>query len=335
VNFKVLAGILVAGALVYLLAPILTPFLLAFVVTYFLRPLVLGLEARGLGRSFAVALSFSLVLLLGVAVLAFLIPVIHLEIQRFHNDLPGYKAWFEKTALPYMSMLPRPEIADLPSLLLQFLDEWGKQVGSITETIINAVSKGGKFLLTWVFNFLLALIVSFYLLRDGENLLAPLKKLLPGKTQKKILRFMKDANIVLAGFLRGQLTVMLTVGVLYSVGLSLVGVHLAVPLGLLAGAVSFIPYLGFAVGIISALIISIVQFTDIQHPLFVILVFAIVQTLEGVYLTPRFVGERIGLHPVIVLFSLLAFGELFGFAGLLIALPASAVLAVAVRSRFS
>jgi len=173
--------------------------------------------------------------------------------------------------------------------------------------------------------------VTFYLLRDWDHLVGRVNELIPRRSQPVVARLAKESDTVLGAFLRGQLLVMLALAIIYITGLSFIGLDLAILIGLVAGLISFVPYLGFIVGILLAGIAAIVQFHDALHPGYVVLVFALAQAIEGMLLTPLLVGDRIGLHPVAVIFAILAGGQLFGFVGVLLALPVAAVIAVILR----
>jgi len=174
-------------------------------------------------------------------------------------------------------------------------------------------------------------VVLFYLLRDWDGFLANIRQLIPRDWSDKTLEIAKEIDQVLAEFLRGQLAVMLAMSAFYVLGLWLAGLNMALPIGLVAGLLGFVPYLGIATGIVLALLVAALQFTSFGQLIPVLLVFGIGQLLEGMLLTPKLVGNRIGLHPVVVIFALLAGGQLFGFAGVLLALPVSAAIAVGLR----
>jgi len=180
-------------------------------------------------------------------------------------------------------------------------------------------------------NLLLIPVVTFYLLRDWDKLIARIDELLPRKSQPVIEKLAKQSDDVLAAFLRGQFLVMLVLGVVYACGLWFINLELALLIGMLAGLVSFVPYLGFIVGILVASIAVLLQTQDLMMLIPVLIVFGIGQALEGMVLTPLLVGDKIGLHPVAVIFAVLAGGQLFGFVGVLLALPVAAVLAVLLR----
>ena len=189
-------------------------------------------------------------------------------------------------------------------------------------------SKSGAALLVLISNLLLLPVLSFYFLRDWPKLLERLREALPRAIEPKVVQLAVESNDVLGGFLKGQFMVMLSLGFIYAIGLWMVGLSTGLLIGFLAGMVAFVPYLGAAFGIIAAVIASLIQYGDIQHLLLVAAVFAIGQTIESFLLTPWLVGDRIGLHPVMVIFVIMAGGQLFGFMGVLLALPVASVINV-------
>ena len=212
----------------------------------------------------------------------------------------------------------------------QVLQHW-QQLGERTGMFIGYIAQSGMRLAGWIVNLILIPVVMFYLLRDWDDVLRHTRSLFPPKLQQQLGALVNETNQVLASFLRGQLVVMIVLAVVYATGLWLVGIDLALPIGLLAGVVSFVPYLGFIVGILVAGVAALLQFQDATVLIWVTVVFMVGQGLEGMVLTPRLVGERIGLHPVAVIFAVMAGGQLFGFFGVLLALPAAAALLVWAR----
>ncbi|VAW86625.1 Putative permease often clustered with de novo purine synthesis [hydrothermal vent metagenome] len=325
--------ILVAGSgvLLYLLAPVLTPFLIAGLLAYLGHPFVVRLEQRGLSRNNSTLTVFSVISLLVLMLPIVIIPLLERQVGVFVNNWPGYVDWVQRVALPWAQQhIGFGETLNLELLKQAFVDHW-RQVGGTAIGLVAVVSRSGLAVLEWMANLVLIPVVTFYLLRDWGDLIEHLRSLLPRAAEPKVCRVATDCDEVLGTFMRGQLSVMLALTVIYTVGLWMVGLDLAFLIGLLAGIVSFVPYLGLIVGIVVAGTASIVQVHDLSLLLFVIAVFGVGQLLEGFVLTPWLVGERIGLHPVMVIFSVMAGGQLFGFFGILLALPVSAVLVVLLR----
>jgi len=197
--------------------------------------------------------------------------------------------------------------------------------------VFGYMTRSGLVILQWLTNLILIPVLTFYLLRDWDDLVARFRELLPRKHADKIIKISGECDDMLAGFLRGQLMVMLALSIMYCIGLTFIGLDLALLIGVIAGIVSFVPYLGLFIGILLAGLAAYLQFQEWLPILWVVLIFGFAQTVEGMFLTPRFVGERIGLHPVAVIFAVMAGGTLFGFVGVLLALPVAAVVMVLLR----
>jgi predicted PurR-regulated permease PerM len=324
--------LLFGGWLVYLLSPILTPFVVSALLAYLGDPVVDRLEARGLKRTPSVALVFSVIFLLLSLLLILLLPRLEAQISQLLQKLPGYLEWLRLNLLPRLEALLPGEMAGLePSALQDALAENWREAGGILAGVWSSVSGSGLALLGWLANLVLVPVLTFYLLRDWDHLVAGVHALLPRRSEATWTRLARESDEVLGAFLRGQVLVMSALGVIYTTGLWLVGLDFALLIGMIAGLVSFVPYLGLIVGILIAGVASILQVKGIGDLPWVILVFVVGQMLEGTLLTPHLVGERIGLHPVAVIFAVLAGGQLYGFFGILLALPVAAVVMVLLR----
>lgn len=329
----VLLALAAAGGLIYLLQPVLGPFLFAALLAYLGDPLADRLEARGLGRTGAVVLVFlalSLVLTLGL--LGFL-PLLVEQLRDLLQRLPRALTWLESTARPWLEhrfglALPSLESAEVNALLREHWQSTGELAGQV----LRSAFASGAAVLGTLATLALVPVVTFYLLRDWDRLIAQVQALLPRDLERVLTPLARECDEVIAAFLRGQLLVMLALGTLYAVGLALVGLDFALLIGLVAGLASLVPYLGLAVGLVLAGGAVLFQGGDPLTALAGVgAVFAVGQTLEGMVLVPWLVGDRIGLHPVAVIFAVLAGGQLFGFTGVLLALPVAAVIAVALR----
>lgn len=325
----VLLGLVV---MVYLLSPILSPFLIGMLLAYLGDPLVDRLEKYGLSRVLGVLMVFAA----GTGVLALalvvLIPMLGNQIAALRDQIPGMLAWVTDVALPWVEMrtgVPITEIrlADVSGRIRENLSEHTNIIGPV----LAQATRSTMGLLTWLVNLVMIPVVGFYLLRDWDLIVERAKGLLPRDHEPLVVKLFHDCDEVLGAFIRGQLLVMLGLGILYSLGLWIVGLELALLIGMVAGLASIVPYLGFAVGLAAALVAAIFQFGDVFHLLGVVAVFTVAQTIEGTVLTPWLVGDRIGLHPVAVIFAILAGGQLFGFVGVLLALPVAAVIMVLLR----
>ena len=327
-----LAGLVATAVLLYLLAPVLTPFLIGAGLAYLGDPLADWLEARRMSRTAAVVIVFSVMLLLVVVVVAGLLPLLQHQLSVFAAKLPDYLDWFQQRALPWVqARLGMAELGlDIGSIKQNLIDHW-QQLGGVGAQLMGAITRSWLAMLGWLANLVLIPLVTFYLLRDWDTSLQRIGELLPRRIAPIVVRLAKDCDIVLGHFLRGQLTVMLALAAVYSLGLWWVGIELALLIGLFAGMVSFVPYLGFILGVVAAGIAALVQYHDVMHVLQVFLVFGIGQVLESFVLTPLLLGDRIGLHPLGVIFAIMVGGQLFGFVGVLLALPTAAVIGVLLR----
>lgn len=321
-----------AFVLIYLLAPILTPFLIAAALAYLGDPLVDRLEAWKLSRTVSVVIVFTGIFFILLLIFLFLIPILETQISKLISQINPFVQWSTGLLGPYLKDNLGIDIAVLEvGRLTDIISAHWRETGGFIRNTVSTLSKSGQVILTWIANLALIPVITFYLLRDWDRMVAYIDDLVPRSIEPTIAQLARESNDTLSAFMRGQLLVMLALGIIYSVGLSIVGLDFAVLIGMLAGFLSFVPYLGLIVGIGVAGIAVLFQTQDPLNLLWVILVFVLGQVVEGTVLTPNFVGERIGLHPVTVIFAILAGGQLFGFFGVLLALPVAAVLAVIMR----
>ena len=327
-RWQLLAIVVVIGYLTYLLAPVLMPFVLAGMLAYLGDPLADRLEKLGLGRTLAVTIVFVVILLLTVGALLLLIPLISRQVDNLIQNLPSYGAWIRDTAVPWLQAKLRldPHTFDTGRVM----DAVKEHIGSIG-SVIGKLSRSGVGVLMWMTNLVLIPVVAFYLLRDWDRLVAWIDAMLPRSIEPTVAHLARESDKVLGAFVRGQLLVMLALGIFYGAGLALVGLSVGPLIGMIAGLLSFVPYLGFIIGFGAAVIAVLVQYGDWAHLLLVCGVFVVGQLLEGYVLVPKLVGDKIGLHPVAVIFAVLAGGYLFGFLGVLLALPAASVILVLLR----
>jgi predicted PurR-regulated permease PerM len=324
---------LLACAFLWLLAPVLSPFVFAALLGWLGDPLVDRLEARGHKRNNAVILVFCAMLLLLAVALVLLVPLLEQQIVTLVESLPHYRDWFVGTALPWLERRTGLEILswlDPQSLFVLIREHW-QRAGGIAATVLGYVSRSGFALLGWLANIVLLPVLAFFFLRDWDLLVERVGALVPRDHYETVRNLARESDAVLGGFLRGQLLVMLILGVLYAVGLWAVGLNLGILIGLIAGLLTFVPYLGPASIVVFGGVAALVQFGDWQHLAGVAAVFTVGQVIESYWLTPKLVGDRIGLHPMAVIFSVLVGGQLFGFLGMLLALPVAAVANVLLR----
>ncbi|MDQ3617528.1 MAG: AI-2E family transporter [Pseudomonadota bacterium] len=324
----------VAFWLLWVLGPVLTPFALAALLGWLGDPLVDRIERNGHSRNLAVTVVFLLMTLVLVTALALLVPMIERQVITLVESVPTLQAWFVGTAVPWVEQRTGLEVVAWldPQRLIELVRSHWQQAGGLATALFGYVSRSGFAVVVWVSNLVLLPILTFYFLRDWDKLVERVASLIPRDHIGTVSRLAVESNDVLGAFLRGQFLVMVALGAIYAIGLSLVGLKLGLLIGIIAGLISFVPYLGTAVGVVLGLIAAALQ-PDGGLTLvgLVLAVFVAGQMLEGYVLTPRIVGDRIGLHPVAVIFAVLAGGQLFGFLGMLLALPVAAVANVLLR----
>lgn len=316
------------------LGPVLTPFVVGAVLAYALTPLVDRLDEAGRGlvpRVVAVLAIELLFILVLVSLFLIVVPVLAKEIPLMRTQAPVLFNWLDTTVRPWLAQFGIHVALDVESLKAQVLRYLQGNYDEFMAGLLSSLKVGGSVAFTLLFNALLIPVALFYLLLDWDRFVHRVLELVPPRARAAVDSFGSEADQVLGQYLRGQLLVMVTMAVFYSTGLALFGLDLALPIGLFTGLAMFVPYLGFGTGLVLALLAGLLQFASAKALVMVAVVYGAGQLVEGFYFTPRFVGERIGLHPLAVIFALLAFAQVFGFVGVLIALPASAVLLVAIR----
>ena len=317
----------------YQLLPILSPFLVSILLAYMGDPLVDLLERHKFSRTWGVVLVFVLLSLIVLILLLVLIPMIGRQLVSLYELTPQLIDWLQHSALPWVQVKLGIDAGagSLDNIKQMFSENLGKTT-DIAQLLLSQVTASSVAFLGWLANMVLIPVVTFYLLRDWDILVAKLRRLVPRQQEGLVVQLIGECHEVLGAFMRGQLLVMLALGIVYAVGLMSIGLELGLLIGLLAGLASLVPYMGFAVGITAALVAGLFQFGIDPYPLIgIVVVFSVGQLLEGMLLTPLLVGDRIGLHPVAVIFAILAGGQLFGFTGVLLALPVAAVIMVLLR----
>jgi predicted PurR-regulated permease PerM len=323
-------GVLGAVILFYLLAPILTPFALAAVLAYMLNPGVDWCERHRVPRSLGSALMVVLSAAVILGLVLVLIPVLEREVAALDARLPTLVSLANTRVAPLLEQWFGVQVDfDVSALKALALQHVGQQ--DISSALVARFGSGGLAVIGVLGTLFLVPVVLFYVLVDAHQFVERLDAALPRAWHEQTVSFFAEIDSVLAQFLRGQLTVMGVLAVYYSVALALAGFNAALPIGLLTGLLIFIPYIGFALGLLLAVLAAALEVGTWQALLSVAVVYGAGYILEGFFLTPRLVGRRIGLHPLAVIFALLAFGHVFGFFGVLVALPSSAVLLVALR----
>ncbi len=325
-----LIAVALAGWLLYLLAPVLTPFVAAALLAYIGDPLADRLQRFKLPRTLAVIAVFLLTFTVLVLLVVLVGPLIRTQVSALLAALPGLLLEVEQVWLPSVTAWLDIEIGDNVGIGA-FLANYSEMAGTWGAKVLVSVGKSGGAVAAAVLSLFLVPILTFYLLRDWDTIMTHLGALVPSCQREIVFKLARDTDEVLGAFLRGQLLVMLALSVIYSLGLSLVGLKFAIAIGVVSGLVSFIPYLGFVFGIGLAALTVALEPNPLWQMIGVVATFTIAQLLESSILTPQLVGDRIGLHPVLIIFAIVAGGQLFGFFGILLALPAAAVLSVVVR----
>ena len=329
-----LIAIALTGWLFYLLAPVLTPFVASALLAYVGDPLADRLQKLKLPRTLAVVAVFLLTFLVLGLVVLLIGPLIKAQVSALLAALPDIAARAEEVWLPNILDMLGVESVEGAGIG-PFLERYSDTVSNWSGKVLVGVTKSGGALVAAVLSLFLIPILTFYLLRDWDSIVAHIGALVPESQRDTVFQLARESDDVLGAFVRGQLLVMMFLAFIYSLGLSISGVQFAVAIGVVSGIVSFVPYLGLVFGIGLATLVVALEPSPLWPMVGVVLTFTIAQLIEGSFLTPKLVGDRIGLHPVMVIFALAAGGQLFGFFGILLALPVAAVLSVIVRFAFN
>lgn len=331
---RALAVIAVLVAVAYLLgalAPVLTPFMFGAILSYVGTPVVAWLEARRVPRAAgSVLVILAIAAFVGGLVLV-VAPLVSSEVTRIANKMPELLTKIQDEWLPWINQTLGTAFSfDLSQLKTLAKDNAGA-VGGLSAKLAGSLQFGGQVVIGLIVNLTLVPVVMFYVLRDWPQMIAGIDRMLPRPARPTVRDIAREIDAVLSEFLRGQGMVMLALATYYCVALKLAGLEFALPVGLVTGLLVFIPYVGFGLGLMLGMLAALTQFTTPGPIIAVAAIFMVGQVLEGFVLVPYLVGDRIGLHPLSVIFALMAFGQLFGFVGVLLALPASAALLVALR----
>lgn len=327
--------------LIYLLGPILSPFLIAAIFAYICNPMVDQISTWqvpiwkntrfSFNRTLASAIVMVMLFLIILALLLVIVPLFQREIVKVIEQSPQYIAKIRGSLEPWILKHFGVSLNIDAGQLQKMLSSNWKSASTMVGDIMLSIGSHSAAVIGWVVNLLLIPLVLFYMLRDWHSMIQHISTLIPRKFYAKSALIASQIDAVLAEFLRGQLTVMLVMSAFYAIGLWMAGLELALPIGVLSGLLGFVPYLGIGIGMLLAVFSGLLEFNTLGELIPVLVVFGLGQIIESYWLTPNLVGDRIGLHPVVVIFALLAGGQLFGFTGVLLALPASAAIAVALR----
>jgi predicted PurR-regulated permease PerM len=319
------------GFMVWLLSPILAPFLFGAILAYILDPIVERLTNRYFPRTLAVLMVMFLALALFVAVALIVLPLLYKETRLLIDKLPAFLDWTSLHLSPWLKQKLDIELQLDVQTVKQMARDAFSSNEDLTKRVLSSIGVGGLALLVFLINVILVPVVLFFLLRDWNTVLASVESLIPLRVRPKLLAMAKEVDLVLAEYLRGEVLVILIMSTYYVVALAFTGLEFALPIGIITGLAVLVPYVGITIGLFLATAAALLQFDSFMGVLWVWVAIGIGQAIEGTTVTPFVVGRRIGLHPVAVIFALLAFGQVFGFFGVLLALPASAVLLVGLR----
>ena len=323
-------------ALLYALGPIMAPFIAAAILAYALNGGVDYLDNRRIGgwnmpRTFAVLIVMGVFLAACLAMVLVVVPVLQKELPLLQQQIPMFLMKLDMMLAPFLQQLGIDVQLDMSGLKKLATEHMATSGDEVWATVLASARIGGGAVLGWIVTLTLVPVVLFYMLLDWHGILRSIALAIPRRWVVQTTGMAQEVDLLLAQYLRGQLLVMLALAAFYSAALSLLGLDVALPIGIISGLLGFIPYIGFGVGMVLGLIGALLQFPGWYGVIGVTAIFMVGQVLESFILTPRLVGERIGLSALTVIFALLAFGQLFGFVGVLLALPASAVLMVAFR----
>lgn len=332
-------GLVLLYLLLSKLKSVIIFFMISFIAAYIFDPVVDWMEAKKVPRTLGVAIIAIVILGGGTLTLLIAVPMFQKEIIHLGSDLPKYMDRFSESIIPYVERtfnvtVPRDyegfaaKLRDNQDIIRKYAEKFSAPVMNVLSNMFGSIYA----MIMSILGLIVIPVAWFYLLRDIDPIKAHLARLVPQRHKESVGEFFAEVNMQVSNFLRGQIVVCLILGLLYVIGLEfIVGVPLGVLIGVFAGFASIVPYLGLILGIVPALILALLEYGDWIHPLGVILVFAGAQALEGTIITPKVVGDSLGLHPVTIIFAILIWGELMGFVGILIAVPATAIFMVALK----
>jgi predicted PurR-regulated permease PerM len=319
VTFLVLAGLL------WLLSEVLLPFVAGLALAYLQAPLADRLERMGMNRTFAALLIVVVVMLLLLAILLVVLPLLVQQLGQLVNSLPDHVTRVRQIMTEWLNWLQAGESTMTLSEILKQTTTW-------LTAFAYSLWSGGKALVSFASILIIMPVVTFYLIVDWHGMLEVLDSWVPVRNREDVRQIARDIDQAISGFVRGQLMVCLLLGLYYAIALSLIGLHFALLIGVVAGLITFVPYIGSLTGLMVGTSVALAQFwPDWKWIAGVVAIFLVGQFVEGNIIAPKLVGERVGLHPVWIIFAMFAFGYLFGFVGLLLAVPIAASIAVLFR----
>ena len=326
------AALAIFAALLWLLSPVLMPFIAGMALAYLLDPLTRRVERTGLGRALSALIVIVLIIVAIVVVIALVTPILGGQLFAFIDNIPKYMERLQ-------ALISGPNHEWLTKMFGGQMSDPGKSVGGLMAqgatwlaAFLASLWSGGRALVSVLSLLIITPVVAFYLLCDWDRLIVTVDNWIPLPHRETVRGLAREMDAAIAGFVRGQAVICMILGVFYAIGLTLAGLHFGFLIGSATGVMSFIPFVGALTGFLVAGGVAIAQFWPNWMPILAVGgVFAIGQVLEGYILSPNLVGKRVGLHPVWLMFSLLAFGYLFGFVGLLVAIPLAAAIGVLTR----
>ena len=329
----ILAGAAVFLWFVYAARAALYPFIIAFAFAYILDPVVDRMEKTGLGRTSAIVILLAVFFAVIAAAMALLVPIIAGQVEAMAKNVPRYAELVREKAMPVIERIPEMDRAKVEESVKQAMSALGDIPLRILKSTSGAVWTGITNVAEFLFGLLNLVIIpvaTFYLLKDFDTLISKVESRVPPRYKPGTARFFGKLDAALGAFVRGQLTVSVTMAAIYSTGLFLIGAPMGVLIGLTAGLANIVPYLPIIVGFLPALALTYLQYSDWSHVAMVAVLFGFGQALEGFVITPRTLEKAVGLHPVAVMASILMGAAFFGFIGVLLAVPTAAVVKVAL-----
>ncbi|MDO8954656.1 MAG: AI-2E family transporter [Gammaproteobacteria bacterium] len=328
-------GLILAGYVIYLLAPVLKPFLFGAILAYMGNPFVSFLQRHKVSRSWGVSLLFIIfALIIGLIMLA-IVPRVFEQIQNFSNQSQQALTWAQANLLPWINAHTGLNLQVSPDQVQSFISKHAGQSQNYVQDLVKNLALSSLAILALLMDVLICLVATFYLMRDWPKLLLKFHAFLPLRIQPLATKLGREIHQVLQAFFRGTLIVMLVLIVFYSIGLSIIGLNTAILIAVIAGVLSIVPYLGLIIGLLMAVTAAAFQFGDVSHCVWVIVVFGAAQLLSDMVLQPVLIGNKIGLHPLMVIFAVFAGEALFGFMGILLSIPAAAVINVLLKYALS
>lgn len=321
--------------LLYILSPVLAPFMLGLAIAYVLAPAVRYMEAMKIPRPLGVGIAVLFLVVAILGVLLIVLPLLRRELMMFLERLPYWVQLYNDNYAENLSSILGTDARIELASIVGFVQSTLTGTSTVTSSMSDYLLSSSATLITIGITLVLTPIVVIYLLLDWQGFITKIYDLIPRRFLSSTQSILTEIHKLLSSYLRGQLLVMTILAGYYSTGLTIAGFDSAIPIGVLTGMLIFIPYVGFGIGLTLAILSGVLQFGDYYGVVAVAIVYGVGQLLEGMVLTPNIMGNRIGLHPLVIIFSVFVFGQLFGFFGVLLALPLCATVSVLIRRVYS